>query len=596
MKSNFSYVICATLALAICHPAMGQRRIGGGQTLDNSLQVGTGGINAPGARNSYGQYSQAIVTGNVGGLARFRGDVGYRAPGDFSGSTGTDQLYNFRAQSYLPSPSQPLSKGIGSNPLYRPGGMQTFTPYSPPSGTGGAIFLPGSQAVSSGQLTGQYTPYGDSHMVIQPGGSRYGVEGFSSVRKLDRDIEAYSYQSQAFGVQPMPDGRLLDVSASPLTGVTTGATSRLAGAPAIPMPAGTARTPEQAAAGAPPTMPGDSARGTMEQAGAADEAARLANMFTAPASSFGERLGSLVSEDQSEQARVRASAATMFDQELTQRLGSYEAEPGEDVYMDLLRRIEKQREEKAAQAPGAVPPDQLVEPQTEEAKPAPSFEDRLEQTTQAYRQSRQVQEEYRRAQDPEAGEEAEQPQGEGVDRVIGKLDYELPRLSTLAGSSENAFNRTLARAEKQMAEGNYFDAEQSYVAALKLRPGHPLALVGRTHAQFSAGMFVSAGRNLRGLLDRHPELIATRYDQPLLPNEQRLAALNERLRKLIGRNDRVELPMLLAYLGYQQGEQRTVREAVQLLEERAEQDQLLPLLKRLWLTGPEETGDESATK
>ena len=82
--------------------SLAQNALGTGRALDANTGVGTGGANvqAPGidfrARN-------LLVTGNVVGGRGFRGTVGYRAAGDFTGELGSNDLYSFRASSALSS-------------------------------------------------------------------------------------------------------------------------------------------------------------------------------------------------------------------------------------------------------------------------------------------------------------------------------------------------------------------------------------------------------------------------------------------------------------------------------------------------------------
>src|SRR5215471_6059992 len=80
----------------VCGPAMGQ------YALDRNLQVGSGGVNAPGRDfKKELEFRNAIVTGNAAGGISFRGDVGYRAPGEFFGHLGSNDLFAFRRDSAL---------------------------------------------------------------------------------------------------------------------------------------------------------------------------------------------------------------------------------------------------------------------------------------------------------------------------------------------------------------------------------------------------------------------------------------------------------------------------------------------------------------
>jgi hypothetical protein len=77
-------------------PAFGQDALGDGRALDNSLSTQSR-YNA--RRPSLAQelrFRNAIVTGNAPSGLSFRGDVGYRAPGEFEGELGSNDLFAFR--------------------------------------------------------------------------------------------------------------------------------------------------------------------------------------------------------------------------------------------------------------------------------------------------------------------------------------------------------------------------------------------------------------------------------------------------------------------------------------------------------------------
>ena len=98
-------------ALSAPAPALAQQRVGGdGHAHDANPQAGSGGYNAVGGRVDYAARNDRI-TGNVGDFSHFRGDVGYRAPGEFRGSLGSDDTFRFRADSL---PSSPVYQGRGA--------------------------------------------------------------------------------------------------------------------------------------------------------------------------------------------------------------------------------------------------------------------------------------------------------------------------------------------------------------------------------------------------------------------------------------------------------------------------------------------------
>src|SRR5262245_47216280 len=92
-------MIGSALVAAVCGLSAGAW---GQNALDRNQQLGAGRANP--ARPDFAEevrFRNAIVTGNVPGGLSFRGDVGYRAPGEFMGSLGSNQGYTFRRDSFF---------------------------------------------------------------------------------------------------------------------------------------------------------------------------------------------------------------------------------------------------------------------------------------------------------------------------------------------------------------------------------------------------------------------------------------------------------------------------------------------------------------
>ncbi|MEM1166656.1 MAG: hypothetical protein AAGI30_10250, partial [Planctomycetota bacterium] len=85
--------------------------------LDANLRVGSGGVNDVVQANSFEfrdevAFRNAFVTGNVGGLGGFRGDIGYSATDDFRGDLGSNDSFSFLAQSS--SSAAVATRGVSS--------------------------------------------------------------------------------------------------------------------------------------------------------------------------------------------------------------------------------------------------------------------------------------------------------------------------------------------------------------------------------------------------------------------------------------------------------------------------------------------------
>ena len=571
----------AGLILLIGSPALGQYRLGTGHALDRNLRKGSGGFNAPRRQNTAGQYQDAIITGNVGGLARFRGDIDYRAAGEFSAPLGSDMTYQFRRQSL---PTVPLTQyqrrqfggEIGSDALISPNAPRPT-----------ALIRPGS-GIDAGQVTGQRLRYRGALNVRRddptgPVGRRYdGINTLDDYRRITPEDARLS--GRAFGQETVEPGRLLEVSASPLTGLRL---QRLDGRPLDP---GALEGVRQQPGGSTGTMVGTeplTADGTRRggQVESPDPAGRAgdrpdarrderADQRVRASSRQGRRLGRQLDSGRLTARRAGRETAEDAAEFGVSREGAFmNVKPGEDVYRDLLLRI------RGEQGTG----DSADGGSEQGATAGPGRGDAAEDDSSVD----DIAERFRRTQaqgtDPNAGAAAA-----GSQR-LDELDYDLPPLESMAGSGETAFNRLLARAEERMGEGRYFDAGSLYQRALSLRPGYPLAMIGQVHAQLAAGLFRSASTNLRRVLSRHPELIAARYNQPLLPETPRLREVQNELQRQAQADGGADAALLLAYLAYQRNQPAIIQDALSELGQQRENDRLLPLLRSIWLPSPDQT-------
>ena len=154
-----------------------------------------------------------------------------------------------------------------------------------------------------------------------------------------------------------------------------------------------------------------------------------------------------------------------------------------------------------------------------------------------------------------------------------------------------AFGERMRRGEQALAEGRYFDAEESFSTCLSIRPGDVSSAIGRIHAQIGAGMFLSAALNLRITLGEHPEAIRTWYGENLLPAAARSDAIIAELRSNVASGDRLgfESAALLAYLSYQRGDKAGTIEGLDAVERLATEygrpldRRFVELVRRVWL-------------
>jgi len=158
-----------------------------------------------------------------------------------------------------------------------------------------------------------------------------------------------------------------------------------------------------------------------------------------------------------------------------------------------------------------------------------------------------------------------------------------------AQDGDSIFATHMRRGQEQLATGEWFAAEERFTSALGLRPGDPMAAVGRVHAQIGGGMFLSAGLNIQKLFRAHPELVSVRYDGALLPLGDRLAEIEALLlTRLRGEDDFSRGAALVqAYLGFQSENQewidRGLTRAREIDEARSRKpDSLIDVLEQAW--------------
>lgn len=587
MRSQRRLQLVAAMTVASVLTASAGAQTQDGRALDNNLMVGSGGVNA--ARQYDFGSGNAMVTGNVAGLDYFRGDVGYTAPGDFTGELGGDSTFRFRAQSLPIGVAQP--RGLGATGLAGQGSqLRVYRDAGTPGiGTVGAV---GTTRTPS-SLMAAPSPSATGLRVYQQPGDQIGETDTLGGR---------------IGYVLDQDGRVMQMTASPLRGLHT-----------QPVDAqGRAISLRQQA--------------EIDQYTAQFQAAgQLPDEDEGPAGNLSVRPDPRMSTGLD--TRVTTPADLTLDQQIEAiatrqagEQGSRQVQPGSDVYTELMTRIQAQRGETPPSAPEQesriVPLDQqspTTAPTTggteqpgmvEGAAPGPvtfegaqmrppSIEQMLE--AEAQRREAELSDAQRRAaaglpplQADEAAEEDQQQTGPVVPETLA---YKLPPLPSLAAADRtDRVNTLLREAEQLIVEGAYFRALDRYRQAGDLTKSNPMIHVGRLHAQLGGGMLRSAAVTARQLFEAHPELIAARYDARLLPAADRLETIREQLEELAAATeDRSSDPgLLLAYVGYQTGTADLTRYGLDLAAAAHPNDPLLALLRGIWLQGSAGSASESA--
>lgn len=150
--------------------------------------------------------------------------------------------------------------------------------------------------------------------------------------------------------------------------------------------------------------------------------------------------------------------------------------------------------------------------------------------------------------------------------------------------------------QQMLASERYFDAEEMFISALTSRARDVTASIGRTHAQLGAGLFLSAGLNLRQLLVQHPEAAGMRFAANLLPSPRRMDQVTETLRgSLESASTGADSGLLLAYLGFQRGSAEDTRAGLEALKAAGDEadQRLAEMLGVVWLDDGAEGGEDS---
>lgn len=581
MRQSFLIIPAIGVSMLFVAVASAQQAAnnGGGRALDANQQVGTGGYNAPSGQVDY-RARNDLITGDVQGGRQFQDSVGYGAPGAFGDGVGSNDLFRYRVDSLPSSPAR-----LNATQIYSREQRNITSVYS--TYTDVPAYRTGGRIINQNLVTGN-----DGLQYGGPSTSR--VTGLIAPNIITSGINPARPGIGTYDIVSQADGSALQVQASPLLGVR-----RSPLRPANPLdnpsdPSGVlpdwddpsnaidADIASEFRVNADPNAlsSGVGTTGLYAQQGAQ----------VAPGLILAQQMA--MAYDPQRPNETLDERVRRLEQQIYSPLGSQNVEPGQDVYLDLLSAM-KTGDIEASEDPSRV---SAFGGDTNSLKgelESPS-QSRMEQAEEQRRLAleRAVEAASARDADAETGAESETEDEGGeapaVGQLVDQLNYDLPRLETLAGQRESRVNETIRKAEADLAAGKYFAAEGLYRQALTDQPNDPLIRAGLVHAQLGAGMIRSAAYNLRLLFQEHPELIAARYDAKLLPAATRLKWVQNELQKMIDDPaGNADAGLMLAYLGYQVDSPQLIRYGLANAEAKAPKDPQFPLLRRIWL-------DESA--
>lgn len=551
------------LGVALAGTAHGQDALGRGDALDANTQVGSGGRNAPVRQEDF-RLRNLIVTGDVAGGRGFRGSVGYAAEGDFRDSLGSDDLFQFRADSAFSSPDY-IQMGL-SNDRLRFGhdiGIAEF-----------------HRSFSSAQP--------------QIGPRRIESDLIESRRRLDLiGQEAFSGQMLDASLQPTPLGvlarsqdELYVAYASPLQGLQL--------------------TPWQRDLSRIGLSNYDVAR-LQDDLAAGRDLSRLGRPFEG-------RFGELVLEDQlregmidagRQEARITQGPFENILRQIAERNMVFRDEPlQESELRSLDERFAELRRGLIGES-GSDEEDQMPDPlgglrdrgdddderdSTDRQPDAAPGDGTVTDPTDPLSRGNDV---LNRPRNRDAmGVDADQtapfiPDGDEIDdltrpelEAFAELLRHGQRIEDLSTEARDRFNELMKEAQASLRAGEYLQAERRFNRALRLVPNHPMASAGLINAQIGAGLYAVAGLNLRQTFARYPQMIDTRYEPSLFPARAEIdKAIDVIGDRMVRSDERPHQALLLAYIGRQIDDEQVMRRG---LGELPSGDALATLVRAVW--------------
>jgi hypothetical protein len=552
------------LSLAAGMPvALGQNALGDGRGLEKQFQITDqwiGNTARPDFRNEV-RMRNAVVTGNVGGGKSFQGNITYKDPDDFRGVLGSDSLFRFRRDSYgvgvLNNIGFRSTESLQYQFNFATGNARDMTLFTRSVGN-----TPSTGAAGPGPAKTTYDFVGSDEAAPELGTLR-STAAFTANRGLSPAL--VGFQTRRTGATRVTASSLLGVRSDNLVPDFT------SGRLVEELPSSVKR---------PPTGPA-----------------------TAPAGS-----------DVTPAVSVKTLAEELRDK------------------MDARAGYDRAAAEKARPATAPAKPD-ATKPAAEPGKPAPSKPDATRPAPEpaAPEGAKPPAEPGKTDQPPDAmtapwerqlwsirstlmglptrdTKPTEEPGADEKKRraIRAGLDDETLRIlrennetvsAYLAGAAppEDMFATHLQAGQDLMARGQYFDAEERFARALAIRAGDATAMIARVNAQIGAGLYLSAAINLRQTFEQHPELLAVRYAGGTIPSPERLKALKDELTLAVAGPDaspgkRPDAAILLAYAGYQTGDQAAIRTGLAGL--RASHDLIAATLVKAGQTpSPDTLGD-----
>jgi tetratricopeptide (TPR) repeat protein len=154
-----------------------------------------------------------------------------------------------------------------------------------------------------------------------------------------------------------------------------------------------------------------------------------------------------------------------------------------------------------------------------------------------------------------------------------------------AGTTVSAYDLLMSRAEKELQDGKFLNAAETYQEALGRKPEDPLALVGRGNAELAAGIYAGAEFDLKFVFARNPTMVGVMYEPSSFVPANRQAFLLADLQKLMAKKDAANMASFLyCYICYETGRKAQLDTELQNWGAREGHDEWQVVAQRAWGT------------
>lgn len=582
MTTTPTLAITLLLAFAgLANSALAQAG-GGGRILERDTRVGagTGGLTARPNMMDEVRLRNALITGSVGGLRSFRGNVGYRGLDDFGGRLGSDTTYSFRRD----SASATTLRGVDS--------LRYQTSFSTGNNYGGVNDV--SSRIGATGLTAANAAPGTSGNLYTPRTSEFSMPRAGTLRSTSAFTANQTLNPTLLSADLQPDGSTKRVTSSSLLGIRT-------------------QREQLTERGIPIIEPRRTDAWGKNLPGAQTDLDKTTRERTPESKGMGLTPESLNTPLQGAPENAENLPETQNVQKPLSR----------SVYDDLRERMKKIDEEEKAKKPVLVPPT-TPDSGTTPSKDTPSREQSLDDRIAKLRErlipkdSRLTDDKGRsfgsrllsQSKDSQTGDKADDkkdgnknaltPEDLATIEIIRRAKAKADTFIDPTTGQRDYFTEHMEKGQTLLGDGKYFDAEERFALALSMKPGDVSAQAARIHAQLGAGLYLSAALNLRNLLGEHPEVASIRYTNNTIPKVERLRSIAAELRGQIqASKDRKQDPLaadglLLAYVGWQIEDATMVEEGITVAKNgvhsaaekqgvNSDQTQLMTLLEKVWV-------------